>query len=67
MNEFEKQVEEQIKLHRLYLEEDIKRLTSLTKRLGIDSQSMLEAVLEFTHLYERLCRDGVITGFTDRY
>lgn len=67
MNEFEKQVEEQIKLHRLYLEEDIKRLTSLTKRLGIDSQSMLEAVLEFTHLYERLCHDGVITGFKDRY
>ena len=44
MNNFEKQIREQMKIHQIQLQDKIKRLGSLMKRSSIDNKSKLDAV-----------------------
>lgn len=61
MNDFEKQIEEQMKIYQMQLQDELKYLYSLMRRLGIDNTSKLNATLEFSELFNKLKREGVIT------
>ena len=65
MNDFEKQIEEQMKIYQIQLQDSLKRLSSLMKRLSIDNESKLNATLEFAELFNKLRSDGVITTLSD--
>lgn len=65
MNDFEKQIEEQLEIYKMQLEDELKRLYYLMKSLGIDSESKLESTLEFAELFNKLKNEGVIRKLSD--
>lgn len=65
MNDFEKQIEEQMEIYQMQLQDELKHLYWLMKGLGIDSKSKLNRVLEFAELFNRLKSDGIIRELAD--
>lgn len=65
MNDFEKQIEEQMEIYQMQLQDELKRLGGLMKRLSIDSKSKLDATLEFAELFNKLKSEGIIRELYD--
>jgi len=60
MNDFEKQINKQIEIHKRELQEELEHLCFLREKLNIDSKSKLEDILEFVDLFNKLANDGIL-------
>lgn len=65
MNNFKKQIKEQMELYQMQLQDDVKRLVWMMERLNIHDEFTLNTALEFAELFSRLKNDGVIQKLSD--